>query len=199
VVDGGALEVGLPINGYIVCIAPGQTCPTATASSVTIRDEPLAPERGLREGCHLSGGKPRTSISAASVSVASRSAASSTHLETWTKESNMCASQRANYTQGLSKGAGLQVQVQFFLGGAAPALCISLDCEGSPQAGGGFGRPVPSSSLLTTDLAEQQEQTRWDPKDGEICLSMFCAKFPEPATFFGNCLFYQSFHNLPRS
>jgi hypothetical protein len=27
----------------------------------------------------------------------------------------------------------------------------------------------------------------------------FLSKFPEPATFLGTCLFYQSFHNLPRS
>ena len=81
-------------------------------------------------------------------SVAIRSALHPTRLETRTKESSMCASRRA-----FSKPHGE----------------MKVNWQDPPIYGeGAHCRPV---SIAYDDDEAEQERTRWDPKDGELCLS----------------------------
>ena len=82
-------------------------------------------------------------------SVANRSALHPTRLETRTKESNMCASHGVYETQRRNESEG-------YSGG---------------QVGSGLSRRRTTGPSRAIVSEAEQERTRWDPKDGELCLS----------------------------
>ena len=88
-----------------------------------------------------------------SASVANRSVTCPTRLETRTKESNMCAS---HWARTKPRGA---MKVKAF-----PAVGL-----GRIPYPSGLGRTAGPSRSHVDEAA--LERTRWDPKDGELCLS----------------------------
>ena len=89
-----------------------------------------------------------------SASVANRSVTCPTRLETRTKESNMCAS---HWARTKPRGA---MKVKAFLSVGPGRILASETARGALPA------------RLDRSVGEAaQERTRWDPKDGELCLS----------------------------